>query len=61
MFSLPIALWPTYRPIVTLFKMFEPPSDVRIFDFSEVVAEVSHFSVGGVFGGLSLGAWLGIN
>jgi hypothetical protein len=34
---------------------------VRIFDFSEVVAEVNHFSIGGVFGGLSLGPWLGIN
>jgi hypothetical protein len=34
---------------------------VRIFDFSEVVAEVNHISIGGVFGGLSLGPWLGIN
>jgi hypothetical protein len=38
-----------------------PHSSVRIFDFSEVEAEVNHFSVGGVFGGLSLVPWLGIN
>jgi hypothetical protein len=36
-------------------------TNVRIFDFSEVVAEVNHISIGGVFGGLSLGPWLGIN
>jgi hypothetical protein len=34
---------------------------VRIFDFSEVVAEVNHFSVGGIFGGLSLVSWPGVN
>jgi len=27
---------------------------VRIFDFSKVVAEVNHFSVGGVFGAVKV-------
>jgi hypothetical protein len=49
------------RLIKTGYKIFRNTLYVRIFDFSEVEAKVNHFSVGGVFGGLSSRAWLGIN
>jgi hypothetical protein len=35
-------------------KNFSVRNSVRNFDFSEVVAEVHHFSVGAAFGGLTL-------
>jgi hypothetical protein len=35
-------------------EKLRPTAHVRIFDFSKVVAEVNHFSVGGVFGAVKV-------